>query len=309
MPKANLVGELNQGWDVAKYLLGHEREMISGMGLGRRRTIAWAEIAVEAIGAEPDGRLDDPVLRARIALFEVRAAAFRAMSERFIDELKAQRAHPAQPSMMKYFGTELNKQRHELMMAAGGSDALEWESERSAAARRRARGCAPRPTRSRAAPRRCSSTSSPSASWNCREPDADAAVPHRRAGMLPTPRVPSWPSRRRSRTCARLRDAADPTGFSRDLWARFAEMGFTGILVAEADGGLGLGHVEAGIVLEEIGRNLTPSPFLATAVGAVTALRRSADQRARWLPAIAAARRWRRSRSTRARTIGRTGSR
>ena len=46
------------------------------------------------------------------------------MSERFIDELKAGKAHPAQPSMMKYFGTELNKSRHELIMAAGGSTAL-----------------------------------------------------------------------------------------------------------------------------------------------------------------------------------------
>ena len=53
------------------------------------------------------------------------------MSERFVDELKAGRAHPAQPSMMKYYGTELNKDRHELMMAAGGSDALAWESEAS----------------------------------------------------------------------------------------------------------------------------------------------------------------------------------
>ena len=34
VPKDQLVGELNKGWDVAKYLLGHEREMISGMGLG-----------------------------------------------------------------------------------------------------------------------------------------------------------------------------------------------------------------------------------------------------------------------------------
>lgn len=85
-----------------------------------------------------------------------------------------------------------------------------------------------------------------------------------------------------------LRDAADPTGFSPSLWRRFAELGFTGILVPEADGGLGLGHVEAGVVLEEIGRNLTPSPFLATAVGAVTALAQgSAGQRQRWLPAIA----------------------
>ena len=131
VPKANLLGERDKGWDVAKYLLGHEREMISGMGLGVGGGPSLGEIAVRAIGAEPDGRLDDPVLLARIALFEVRAQAFRAMSERFLDELKAKRTHPAQPSMMKYVGTELNKQRHELMMAAGGSDALEWESERS----------------------------------------------------------------------------------------------------------------------------------------------------------------------------------
>ncbi|HEX8571626.1 MAG TPA: acyl-CoA dehydrogenase family protein, partial [Allosphingosinicella sp.] len=52
-----------------------------------------------------------------------------------------------------------------------------------------------------------------------------------------------------------------------------------------ADGGLGLGHVEAGIVLEEIGRNLTPSPFLVTAVAVVEALRGTA-QRERWLPGI-----------------------
>jgi alkylation response protein AidB-like acyl-CoA dehydrogenase len=74
---------------------------------------------------------EEPLLRADLARFEVDAIAFRAMSERFIDELKAGQAHPAQPSMMKYAGTELNKARHELVMAAGGSDALEWESERS----------------------------------------------------------------------------------------------------------------------------------------------------------------------------------
>ncbi|UUL83554.1 acyl-CoA dehydrogenase family protein [Sphingomonas qomolangmaensis] len=73
-----------------------------------------------------------------------------------------------------------------------------------------------------------------------------------------------------------LRDANDPTGFSRDLWKQFAEMGFTGILIPEAQSGMGLGHVEAGVVLEEIGRNLSPSPFLTTAVAAVEALRGTA---------------------------------
>ncbi|SEJ05626.1 acyl-CoA dehydrogenase [Sphingomonas sp. OV641] len=131
VPKENLVGELNKGWDVAKYLLGHEREMISGMGLGSGGKNPLITGAIATIGLDHDGRLADPLLRAKIAEFEVRSKAFAAQSERFIDELKAGRAHPAQPSMMKYYGTELNKARHELMMASGGSDALEWESERS----------------------------------------------------------------------------------------------------------------------------------------------------------------------------------
>jgi alkylation response protein AidB-like acyl-CoA dehydrogenase len=84
-----------------------------------------------------------------------------------------------------------------------------------------------------------------------------------------------------------LRDANDQTGFSRPLWKQFAEMGFTGILIPEGEGGLGLGHVEAGVVLEEIGRNLSPSPFLSTAVAAVEALK-STPHAARWFPGILA---------------------
>ena len=86
-----------------------------------------------------------------------------------------------------------------------------------------------------------------------------------------------------------LRDSRDASGFSRELWAAFADMGFTGILIPEAQGGLGLGYVEAGVVMEEIGRNLTASPFLASSVVAVTAIRHagSAAQKQRWLPALA----------------------
>ena len=86
-----------------------------------------------------------------------------------------------------------------------------------------------------------------------------------------------------------LRDEGNTDGFSRDLWREFAEMGFAGLLVDEDDGGLGLGHVEAGVVLEEIGRNLSPSPFLTTSVGAVTALKSGGPAvRQAWLPGIVA---------------------
>jgi alkylation response protein AidB-like acyl-CoA dehydrogenase len=88
----------------------------------------------------------------------------------------------------------------------------------------------------------------------------------------------------------KLRDSRDETGFSRELWSAFAEMGLCGLLVPEAHGGTGLGSVEAGVVMEEIGRNLTPSPFLSTALLAVTAFARAGSkaQQQEHLPAIAA---------------------
>jgi len=122
VPKNQIVGEVNKGWDVAKYLLGHEREMIAGMGLGTGGS---------SVTLGPLTKPADPLLRAEIADFDVDALAFQAMSERFAAMWKAGEAHPASPSMMKYAGTELNKRRNELMMAAGGSDALEWDSDRS----------------------------------------------------------------------------------------------------------------------------------------------------------------------------------
>ena len=85
----------------------------------------------------------------------------------------------------------------------------------------------------------------------------------------------------------KYRDMGCKDGFGHALWKQFGEMGFTGILVDEADGGMGMGHVEAGIVLEEIGRNLTPSPFLITAVAVVEALKGTA-LRERWLAGILA---------------------
>ena len=87
-----------------------------------------------------------------------------------------------------------------------------------------------------------------------------------------------------------LRDSKDATGFSRDLWKAFAEMGFSGLLIPEKFGGSGLGCVEAGVVMEEIGRTLMPSPFLSTAVLAASALSRggSEAQKAQYLPGISA---------------------
>ena len=128
--KRNLVGTLNAGWDVAKYLLVHEREMIGGIG-DRASPKPLGQHAAGVLGLDAHGRLADPVLRAQIAEFEVDEAAFRLALERVQDLARAKQAHPAMSSMLKYYGAELNKRRWELMVAVGGSDGLEWESDRS----------------------------------------------------------------------------------------------------------------------------------------------------------------------------------
>jgi alkylation response protein AidB-like acyl-CoA dehydrogenase len=83
------------------------------------------------------------------------------------------------------------------------------------------------------------------------------------------------------------RDTGCKDGFGHALWKQFGELGLTGVLVPEDKGGLGLGATEAALVLEEVGRNLTPSPFLTTAVAVVRALEGSA-QGERWYPGIVA---------------------
>jgi acyl-CoA dehydrogenase len=88
-----------------------------------------------------------------------------------------------------------------------------------------------------------------------------------------------------------LRDTADADGYSRALWREFGAQGYSATLVPEADGGLGLGVVEAGLIGEQLGHTLTPSPFLSTAVLAAWAIAQAGSpaQRLRLLPRIAAA--------------------
>lgn len=88
----------------------------------------------------------------------------------------------------------------------------------------------------------------------------------------------------------KIRDEKIADGFDRGLWRSMAEMGWTGVLVPEDQGGLGFGFVGAGVICEEMGRTLTASPFLSTAMMAATAVSRAGSpaQKERWLPAIVA---------------------
>ena len=129
VPKENLVGVEHKGWDVAKYLLTHEREMIGGQN-NEGITRPLHEIAAASLGLM-DGKLSDNMLRAKIAEAEIDEWAFGLTVKRKLAEAKAGASLGADSSMLKYYGTELNKRKYELMMDSTGHDGLEWESERS----------------------------------------------------------------------------------------------------------------------------------------------------------------------------------
>ena len=87
-----------------------------------------------------------------------------------------------------------------------------------------------------------------------------------------------------------LRDAGDPAGFSRSMWQDMAQLGWVGILIPEEYGGAGLGMADFAVVMEALGRNLAPEPFVSTVLlaGQLLADAGSADQKQAWLPGIAA---------------------
>ena len=128
--KNQVVGEVNKGWTIAKYLLTHEREMIGGFGLTNAGSDTLGQTAVKALGLE-HGRMNSPLLRADVLKWEIDAAAFAATAERVTDEVKSGQGVGATSAMLKYYGTELNKRRFEVLMKIKGSDAMIWDGANS----------------------------------------------------------------------------------------------------------------------------------------------------------------------------------
>jgi acyl-CoA dehydrogenase len=130
MEKNQVVGEPNQGWTIAKYLLTHEREMIGASGNLQSGAESLSEIAIRKLGLD-NGQLSNPVLRSDIARFEIDEVCHQVTMERARDEIKAGASLGPAASMFKYYGTELNKRRYELLMSLGSFDALAWAGTES----------------------------------------------------------------------------------------------------------------------------------------------------------------------------------
>jgi alkylation response protein AidB-like acyl-CoA dehydrogenase len=127
VPKENLVGQLNKGWTVAKRLLEHERK-----GIGGRQAAKFEdppETLAKRYAGEENGRIADPVLRDRIAAWSVDAHAFQLTRRRAAEEAEAGEPPGPMSAMFKYYATELNKRRYEMLVAAEGFQAFGWDGE------------------------------------------------------------------------------------------------------------------------------------------------------------------------------------
>ena len=129
VPKVNLVGTLNDGWTIAKYLLTHERQMIGGIG----ETDKKLHISDEAINvmSKNNGILSNTILRSKISEFEMNEEIFDLTIRRTMDEEKSGNNSGAASSFFKYYGTELNIQREELRLKINGFSSTEWNSKAS----------------------------------------------------------------------------------------------------------------------------------------------------------------------------------
>jgi alkylation response protein AidB-like acyl-CoA dehydrogenase len=131
VPKANLVGELNAGWTIAKRLLQHERNMVSNIGgntaLGG--TARRMEDTAKQYLGESDGRIADASLRTDITGHRMNDRAFQLTLARAGEEAKVGQANGNLSSVFKYYGTEQNKRKFELMLQTLGTQSLGWDGD------------------------------------------------------------------------------------------------------------------------------------------------------------------------------------
>jgi len=128
VPVENLVGKENEGWTYAKFLLGHERANIAGIGSSKRELARLRNIAAEE---RKHGKplLEDPLFAARLAQVEIELMAVEITNLRVLSAEAERRAPGPEASILKIKGTEIQQAISELMMQAAGPYALPYRQE------------------------------------------------------------------------------------------------------------------------------------------------------------------------------------
>ncbi|MFM2008615.1 MAG: hypothetical protein RIR02_565, partial [Pseudomonadota bacterium] len=132
VPVENLVGEENQGWTCAKFLLGHERANIAGIGIAKRELARLKRIARdEEKNSKP--LLQDSLFAHRIAQIEIDLMALEITNLRVLSAESEKQAPGPEASLLKIRGTEIQQAISELMVYAIGPYALQLRREAMAA--------------------------------------------------------------------------------------------------------------------------------------------------------------------------------
>jgi alkylation response protein AidB-like acyl-CoA dehydrogenase len=118
VPVENLIGEENKGWTYAKFLLGHERTNIAGIGIAKRELARLKRIAAA------EGKLAQPLFAARVAQVEIDLMALEITNLRVLSTERENKAPGPEASILKIKGTEIQQAISELMMQAVGAYAL-----------------------------------------------------------------------------------------------------------------------------------------------------------------------------------------
>ena len=126
VPRRNVVGQENGGWNIAKMLLRFERNMIADAFKARDDRSRLLTMARRYLPTE-NGRLLDPVLRDRLTQVEMDQTCLDVTLSRSRDRLKAGQPPGPEASIFKLYGTELNQRRRELMMSIAGPQGLGWD--------------------------------------------------------------------------------------------------------------------------------------------------------------------------------------
>ncbi|MFV2089238.1 MAG: acyl-CoA dehydrogenase family protein, partial [Pseudomonadales bacterium] len=121
--KSQVVSEVGKGWTVAKRLLQYERTSIGGIGRGSQRVATLEEVAADYVGLE-DGRIADTAVRSAITQQRMNDQAYQLTMRRSVEESASGKAPGAVSSMFKYYGTEQNKRRYEVLLEMMGTRSL-----------------------------------------------------------------------------------------------------------------------------------------------------------------------------------------
>ena len=123
VPVENLVGELHKGWSYGKYLLGHERTGIAGIGSCKQ------QLARARALAEQQGLGEDPLMQNKLPQFEVELMALEFTALRLLSAHQQSKTPGVEASMLKVRGTELRQAIFETLVDIAGPDAVPFSAE------------------------------------------------------------------------------------------------------------------------------------------------------------------------------------